>query len=75
VLKRTKVPEIPQEILGPAGRIEFDGEGRGWLKGLSAGRHRVLLQAAPSMNEQDLTEVELDVRDGITVPLEITILR
>ncbi|MFO0931829.1 MAG: sigma factor-like helix-turn-helix DNA-binding protein [Planctomycetota bacterium] len=73
VLRRTKVPDIPQEILMPAGRIEFDGEGRGWLKGLPAGRHRLLIQAAASMNEKDLTEVELDVREGITTPIEITI--
>ncbi len=74
VLRRGKVPEVPQqEIWMPGGRIEFDGEGRGWLKGLPAGRHRVWLQAAPSMNVADLTEVEIEVRDGITTPVELTI--
>ena len=73
VLKLTKHPDIPQEILLGAGRIEFDGEGRGWLKGLPAGRHHVFLQAATSMNRVDLTEVDLDVRDGITTPIDITI--
>lgn len=68
-----RIPDIAQEITVPAGRIEFDGDGRGWLKGLPAGRHRVLLQAARSMNQSDLTEVELDVREGITTPIEITI--
>lgn len=73
VLRRAKLTDSPGEILFPAGRIEFDADGKGWLKGVAAGRHRVLIQAAPSMNEQDLTEVELDVREGITTPIEITI--
>ena len=56
-----------------SGRIEFDGQGIGRLKGLSVGRHRVFLQVGPSASRKDLTEVELDVRDGITTPIEITI--
>lgn len=73
VLQSTTLPDVPHVMMIGAGRIEFDGEGRGWLKGLPAGRHHVLLQAAPSMNQQDLTEVDLDVREGITTPIDITI--
>ncbi|MBL9089280.1 MAG: sigma-70 family RNA polymerase sigma factor [Planctomycetia bacterium] len=73
VFEPRRMPEVAGEILYPVGRIEFGEQGVGRLTGLSAGRHRVLLQAGGSMSQKDLTEVELDVREGITTPIEITI--
>lgn len=49
------------------GRVEFDGEGRGWLKGLPAGEFVVRVEApgfAP-------TEMTIEIRDGVTTPIRI----
>ena len=51
------------------GRIEFDGEGRGWLKGLPAGAF-VVQVSLPGVNPPSV-EVEIEIRDGITTPVPI----
>jgi hypothetical protein len=53
---------------GRFGRVEFDGEGRGWLKGLPAGEYRVVF-AASGFAQTPPTPVT--VREGTPVPLAI----
>jgi RNA polymerase sigma-70 factor (ECF subfamily) len=55
------------------GRIEWDADGRAWLKGLPAARYRVAMQWTPSANAADLPEFEIDVRDGIEVPIDLAL--
>lgn len=55
------------------GRIEWDGDGRAWLKGLPAARYRVAIQWTQSANAADLPEFDIDVRDGITVPIDLVL--
>jgi len=64
----------PGRAFGRAiGRIEFDGQGRGWLKGLPAGEHHVTFQWTAMADSADLPTADLVVRDGITTPIEIVL--
>lgn len=58
---------------GAIGRIEFDGEGRGWLKGLPAGEHHLTFQWTDKANSADLPTADVVVRDGITTPIELVL--
>jgi hypothetical protein len=56
----------------PVGSIEFDGDGRGWLRGLPAGEYDLRLQTSHEPTA-DFTPLHLLVRDGITTPVEIVL--
>ncbi len=73
VVRSMNLSSSPPQLWLGVGHIEFDAQGRGWLKEVPAGRQRLFLQVAPEMNDSDLTEVEIDVREGITIPVEIRI--
>lgn len=62
-----------EEWMATPGRIEWDPDGHAWLKGLSAARYRVAIQWTPSANAAALPEFDIDVRDGILVPIDLAL--
>ncbi len=62
-----------------SGRVEFDGEGRGWLKGLPAGEFVLRFASADSApaglprpgSAAISAEATVVIRDGITTPIAI----
>jgi hypothetical protein len=62
------VNESGGPLIGKFGRIEFDGEGRGWLKGLPAGEYRLVF-AANGFEQTPPTPVT--VREGAPLPISI----
>lgn len=67
---RDKTPP-GEDGIATIGRIEWDHAGRAWLKGLPAARYRVAIQWTQSANAAELPEFDIDVRDGIVVPIEL----
>jgi RNA polymerase sigma factor (sigma-70 family) len=72
VRERLSDPPATTGYLG-SGRVEFDGEGRGWLKGLPTGEYRVVVSYVAVAQEKDLTTMDITVRAGITTPIEIVL--
>jgi hypothetical protein len=58
-----------------AGRIDWDADGRAWLKGLPAARYRVAVQWTPSADVADLPVFDIDVRDGVVAPVDLDLSR
>jgi RNA polymerase sigma factor (sigma-70 family) len=71
VYVRERTPPWEDAIM--SGRIEWDSDGHAWLKGLPAARYRVAIQWTPSANAADLPEFDIDVRDGVEVPIDLVL--
>jgi hypothetical protein len=68
IVSALPVDERGWPLRGRSGRIEFDGEGRGWLKGLAAGDYRLVFSANGFAQS---APTPVTVREGAPVPLAI----
>ena len=54
-----------------SGRIEFDGAGQGWLRGIPRGSHRLMFHWTSTRPAEERSTADVVVADGITSPIEI----